>query len=173
MGFANRSAQELRPRSAAALSIGPMGTSDASEPRWQRCRTIGVVATPPSRRYSARIMTKLHRPVSACILVCFLICSVAWTYDAYAGEDPLMSAQGSETDDDAMPSSGTGELPTLPGGGYCNLGCHLAGHLLGPVPSVLPVILEFCLRPAYRIFCAPSIRFVEPTVPPPISPSQA
>ena len=79
--------------------------------------------------------------VSALVLACFLICSVAWTYDAYAGEDPLLSAQGSETDDDAMPSSDTGELPALAGGGYCNLGCHLAGHLRGPVASILPVVL--------------------------------
>lgn len=116
-------------------------------------------------------MSPLQRLIATCVLVSFSICSVAWTYDAIAGDDPLISGQASESNDDGGPLSAFNDLPPLPGGGYCNLGCHLAGHLLGPVSSVLPLVPEFSCHFSDRVFFKPSVRFLEPAVPPPISPS--
>lgn len=115
-------------------------------------------------------MSPLQRLVSTFVLACFVICSVAWTYDAYAGDDPLLSGQATEPDEDGGPLSGSG-LPPLSGGGYCNLGCHLAGHLLGPVSDVPPVVFASSFLLSDRVFCTPAIRFLEPAVPPPVSPS--
>ena len=112
-------------------------------------------------------MSPFQRFVSSLVLACFVICSVAWTYDAYAGDDPLMSGQANESDEDGSPLPDS--LPSLPGGGYCNLGCHLAGHLLGPVSSVIPVVSAVTCLISDRVFCAPRAQFLEPVVPPPIS----
>ena len=115
-------------------------------------------------------MSPLQRLVSTFVLACFVICSVAWTYDTYAGDDPLLSGQGTGSDEDDGPLSGS-SLPPLSGGGYCNLGCHLAGHLLGPVSSVPPVVSASSCLLSEQVFCTPAICFLEPAVPPPVSPS--
>ena len=109
------------------------------------------------------------RIISTIVLACFLVCSVAWTYDAYAGDDPLISGQTTESDDDGGPLSD--KLPPLPSGGYCNLGCHLAGHLLGPISTVIPVGPTLaCFHSEQVFFFSPRVQFVEPAVPPPIHP---
>lgn len=125
----------------------------------------------PSLCYRSRAMSRLKRLIATCVLFSFAICSVAWTYDAIAGDDPLMSEQADESNDDGSPLSGFDDLPPLPGGGYCNMGCHLAGHLLGPVPSAITLASECSTYFTDRVFFRPSIRFLEPAVPPPISPS--